>query len=144
MSKTAQYRLFTVLIGANLALIWGNSALPADTSGAISGWVLELLRFLPHSELAHTILRKIGHFSEFACLGLLTGWFLFVRRDTISWHLLGFGLAVACVDETIQAFVPGRGPSIFDVWIDTAGFSVGLIIVSIGYTIIKHKKIWRN
>lgn len=121
----------------NLALIWGNSALPANDSNEVSGWLMALLRFLPDTELAHTILRKAAHFSEFACLGLLLGWMSVLVRERASLSLLGLGLAVACIDETIQCFVPGRASSLMDVWIDFAGFSAGLTVLILGYNIIK-------
>ena len=39
------------------------------------------------------------------------------------------GVAVACVDETIQIFSPGRHCSIVDVGIDSAGVLTGIIIL---------------
>lgn len=52
-----------------------------------------------------------------------------------------FGLLTACVDETIQVFTPDRGPSLIDVWIDTAGVAAGITFLLIGYNYIrKHNK----
>ena len=131
-------RVLTILIAANLALIWGNSLLPGVSSEAVSGGVLAFLgRFLPMllTEAGHTFLRKAAHFSEFALLGLLFGGrHRLVKGDT-PVHLMGFGLAVACIDETIQIFTPGRASSLIDVWIDTSGFALGLVVIFIGYTI---------
>ena len=36
-------RILTILIFLNLALIWGNSLLPGESSGAISGGVVAFL-----------------------------------------------------------------------------------------------------
>ena len=131
-------RVLTILIAANLALIWGNSLLPGVSSEAVSGGVLAFLgRFLPRllTEAGHTFLRKAAHFSEFALLGLLFGGrHRLVKGDT-PVHLMGFGLAVACIDETIQIFTPDRASSLIDVWIDTSGFALGLVVIFIGYTI---------
>ena len=131
-------RVLTILIAANLALIWGNSLLPGVSSEAVSGGVLAFLgRFLPMllTEAGHTFLRKAAHFSEFALLGLLFGGrHRLVKGDT-PVHLMGFGLAVACIDETIQIFTPDRASSLIDVWIDTSGFALGLDDIFIGYTI---------
>ena len=131
-------RLLTILIAANLALIWGNSLLPGVSSEAVSGGVLAFLgRFLPMllTETGHTFLRKAAHFSEFALLGLLFGGrHRLVKGDT-PFHLMGFGLAVACIDETIQIFTPDRASSLIDVWIDTSGFALGIAVIFIGYTI---------
>ena len=125
-------RILTLLILLNLALIWGNSLLTGDSSGAVSGGVLAFLgRFLPFllTETGHAFLRKAAHFSEFAMLGLLfCGRYRLVRQET-PLHLMGFGLAVACIDETIQIFTPGRASSLIDVWIDTAGFALGLAVI---------------
>lgn len=129
------------LIVLNLALIWGNSALPGEESGAVSDWVMALFRFLPDTELAYTILRKAAHFSEFACLGLLTGWMSALLKNKTSLSLLGLGLAVACIDETIQYFVPGRASSLIDVWIDASGFTTGMIVLTLGYIIIKKRNL---
>ena len=131
-------RVLTILIAANLALIWGNSLLPGVSSETVSGGVLAFLgRFLPMllTEAGHTFLRKAAHFSEFALLGLLFGGrHRLVKGDT-PVHLMGFGLAVACIDETIQIFTPDRASSLIDVWIDTSGFALGLVVIFIGYTI---------
>ena len=131
-------RILTILIAANLALIWGNSLLPAAGSNAVSGGVLAFLgRFLPFllTEAGHTFLRKAAHFSEFALLGLLySGRHRLVKRDT-PVHLMLFGLTVACIDETIQIFTPERASSLIDVWIDTSGFALGLVVIFSAYTI---------
>lgn len=131
-------RILSVLIVLNLALIWGNSLMTGADSGAISGGVLAFLgRFLPVllTEAGHTFLRKAAHFSEFALLGLLyCGRHRLARQET-PLHLMGFGLAVACIDETIQIFTPGRASSLIDVWIDTSGFALGLAVILTAYKI---------
>ena len=131
-------RILSILILLNLALIWGNSMLTGLSSEAVSGGILALLgRFLPVllTEAGHTLLRKAAHFSEFALLGLLyCGRHRLARQET-PLHLMGFGLAVACIDETIQIFTPGRASSLIDVWIDTSGFALGLAVILTAYKI---------
>ena len=131
-------RILDILILLNLALIWGNSMLTGISSEAVSGGVLALLgRFLPVllTEAGHTLLRKAAHFSEFALLGLLyCGRHRLVKGEA-PVHLMGFGLAVACIDETIQIFTPGRASSLIDVWIDASGFALGLLLIVIFHTI---------
>ena len=130
--------ILTALIILNLGLIWGNSLMNDTRSEAISGGVLAFLgQFLPVllTAAGHTFLRKAAHFSEFALLGLLyCGRHRLVRRET-PLHLMGFGLAVACIDETIQIFTPGRASSLIDVWIDTWGFALGLAVIYFATTI---------
>lgn len=134
--------LLTILILLNLALIWGNSMMTGLSSEAVSGGILELLgRFIPAllTEAGHTFLRKAAHFSEFALLALLfCGRHRLVHRSTPP-HLMGFGLAVACIDETIQIFTPGRASSLIDVWIDTAGFALGFVVIFAVCTIYHNK-----
>ena len=131
-------RILSILILLNLALIWGNSMLTGISSEAVSGGVLAFLgRFLPVllTEAGHTLLRKAAHFSEFALLGLLyCGRHRLVKGEA-PVHLMGFGLAVACIDETIQIFTPGRASSLIDVWIDASGFALGLLLIVIFHTI---------
>ena len=130
--------VLTILILSNLALIWGNSLMTAESSSAVSGGLLEVLgRFLPFllTEAGHTFLRKAAHFSEFALLGLLyCGRHRRVKGETPP-HLMSFGLAVACIDESIQIFTPGRASSLIDVWIDTAGFALGFVVIFTAYKI---------
>jgi VanZ family protein len=134
--------ILTILIALNLALIWGNSLMNAQASGDLSGGILAMLgQFLPFllTEAGHTLLRKAAHLSEFALLGLL-----YCGRHTLAhWktpvHLMGFGLAVACMDETIQIFTPGRASSLMDVWIDTMGFALGFVVIYLAYKIKNNK-----
>ena len=125
-------RVLTILIVLNLALIWGNSLLPAANSSAVSGGILDILgQFLPFllTEFGHTLLRKAAHFSEFALLGLLyCGRHRLTKGETPP-HLMGFGLTVGCIDESIQIFTPGRASSLIDVWIDASGFALGFAII---------------
>ena len=136
-------KLLTVLIGLNLALIWGNSLLPGASSDSLSGGVLAWLgQFLPFllTEAGHTFLRKAAHFSEFAMLGLLYGGRHRLVKGETPVHLMLFGLTVACIDETIQIFTPDRASSLIDVWIDTSGFALGLAVIFCAYTIYNKTK----
>ena len=131
-------KLLTLLIGLNLALIWGNSLLPGASSDSLSGGVLAWLgQFLPFllTEAGHTLLRKAAHFSEFAMLGLLYGGRHRLVKGETPVHLMLFGMTVACIDETIQIFTPDRASSLIDVWIDTSGFALGLAVIITAYTI---------
>ena len=131
-------RILTILIAANLALIWGNSLLPGASSDAVSGGVLAFLgQFLPFllTEAGHTFMRKAAHFSEFALLGLLYGGRHRLTKGETPPHLMLFGLTVACIDETIQIFTPARASSLIDVWIDASGFALGLVVIYTAYTI---------
>lgn len=139
-------RLCAVLIAVNLCFIWGNSLLPGEISGAISEavknvirWCLSFLGLRSGGGGGGGLLRKVAHFTEFACLGGLFTWlFSMLRRPVLLAP--GCGFLAACVDETIQIFVPDRGPSVFDVGIDTAGVAVGVTLLLL-FHYIKHKRI---
>lgn len=128
------------LLILNILFIWGNSILPASVSGAISHWVRDLLAEVFSGDSSgtggHGLVRKLAHFTEFACLGSLLAWLLGMLGKKTVWALLG-GFLVASVDETIQMFVPGRGPGILDVLLDTCGALSGIGLLLLGHTILK-------
>ena len=134
--RDRQIRLCAALLALNLCFIWGNSLLPAELSRAFSSWVMELLTGIPAGDPLHSggtgYLRKLAHFSEFAVLGLLLSWLYRLRKGK-SWKPLAWGIAAACIDETIQMFVPGRGPGLMDVGIDACGVLTGMLVLPFGY-----------
>ena len=151
---TGRMGLCICLLIMNLIFIWGNSLLPGEISGAFSGWVHMLLQgiFPDNGEMEgdHGLLRKLAHFSEFCTLGMLLSWLLAMLKEK-KWAFvipsMICGCLAACVDETIQRFVPHRGPSIKDVGIDSLGVILGISLLCLGYTIHqkkKHKQIWRK
>ena len=140
-------RLCGVLLILNIAFIWGNSLLPGEVSGAFSDWVKELLAELFANDALSAsgggLLRKLAHFSEFACFGALLAWRWAMKGETgknlITQTLLG-GLLTACVDETIQRFVPDRGSSLLDVWIDFSGVIAGYFFAVLLSFLSKRRK----
>ena len=152
MVKTkTRLTLCLILLSLNIGFIWGNSLLSAELSRAFSGWVGKVLALFVSSggteevEGGQHLLRKLAHFMEFTCLGICLSWLIRMMRsgklEQYYLPLMG-GVLVACVDETIQIFVPGRGPGIKDVGIDTLGVILGIVLISL-YTCIK-TKIWRK
>ena len=135
-------RLCTALLIVNLAFIWGNSLLPGEISGALSDWLKDILAaILPGGSPGGSgggLLRKLAHFTEFACLGMCLTWRMGMLHKHPGYALL-LGSGAACVDETIQRFVPDRGPSIIDVGIDTCGVIVGMTLLLIGHHFLKRK-----
>lgn len=124
-------RYFWLLLAVALVvLIFFNSSLPATDSGKLSGFaaqlVLQLSQLLDISlkgNVEHTI-RKLAHFLEFACLGLL--WCkvfasFHVSNRTSTGYILLICLLVAVVDEYIQLFSPGRDGRVLDVLLDFSG-----------------------
>jgi len=140
--------LFWILLLAVLVLafIWGNSLLPAEISGSLSAGLKRFLaKLLPGVDLGsgdHR-LRKWAHFLEFCGLGMvlcgLMWWLGGLTRRKILLCWVGGALA-ACADETIQGFVPGRGPGLRDVGIDVLGVTLGIVIISLIYVVKQKRK----
>lgn len=148
MIQRTQKRLWLCcsLLTLILAFIWGNSLLPGHVSAAFSQWVKDLLSKLlsctgPDSS-GHGLLRKIAHFTEYACLGMCLTW-LWGMLATNTAHILlpalGCGFAAACVDETIQRFIPGRYGCFTDVMIDFSGILLGTILLVVCIRLYKKK-----
>ncbi len=133
--KTAAL-ILTLLLLCNLGFIWGNSLASKveshDLSVGVLGFLPGFLKDLfPNQEQLVHFVRKLAHFTEFACLGGLSAGLLALFRK-VSFHpvahLFCGGFFVAAIDETIQIFT-NRGSQLQDVWLDFAGFSAGLVLV---------------
>ena len=129
------------LLTLTLIFIWGNSCLPAPQSRAFSLWFRNLIAPLFGWRIitkpgngGHSVLRKVAHFTEFAGLGLCLSW-LFHMLRTRKWEIflasVFAGVAAAFIDEGVQMLVPGRGPGIKDVGIDTLGVLLGVGVLSL-------------
>ena len=135
-------RLCTALLICNLIFIWGNSMLPGEVSAAFSDWVKSILARLfsggAEEDTGRGLLRKIAHFTEFLGLGMCLAWLHgMLQKGKLRPFL--WGVLAASVDETIQRFVPDRGPSIKDVCIDSAGVLTGIVLLWIGHDYLKRK-----
>ena len=141
VQRTICYAMLALL----LLLIWGNSLQPAEASSAVSTGVLSRLQPLwlqltgTNFPLSHQLLRKLGHFSEFFLLGLVSTLTAITFRKKILSMMpitLYVGLAVAVIDETIQYFSPGRSPEVRDILIDYSGFCCGLLVALALYKLL--------
>ena len=142
--KKRNIRICVILLIFNVLFIWGNSLLPANASAALSGFIKKILEcILPlgdgEPELNHGSLRKLAHFTEFASLGALLTW-LYTMLSKRAVFLLPCSVLVACVDEFIQRFVPGRGASIIDVLIDSFGALLGICAVLAVHGLVAKKQ----
>ena len=115
-----------------------------EESGDISGGLTEAIAafFGADEEAAqglHTFVRKSAHMAEYAMLGMALCSLLFysadkgyirmrARRQPAALALSGAFL-YAVTDEIHQYFVPGRGPAVKDVLIDTAGAAIGIALI---------------
>ena len=124
-------RYFWLLLVVVLtAVIFVNSSLLATESGKLSGFAVQfvvqlsqLLDIELKGDVEHTI-RKLAHFLEFACLGLLwckTFASFRVSNRTSTGYILLLCLLTAVTDEYIQLFSLGREGRVMDVLLDFSG-----------------------
>ena len=87
-------------------------------------------------DLVHTLIRKCGHFTEYAILALMLLRTAQLPAKTFSlsrdFRAAGFAWLIAALyastDEFHQSFVPARTASIYDVLIDSSGAFTALAV----------------
>lgn len=137
--------VLALLLGLLYFVIFGFSAQDAEESGSlsrrVSGRLVELYNSVSGQDMSREELgrmteaierplRKLAHFSEYACMGvlvygLLCQWTVRGRRRCLltgAWVFLS-----AAGDELHQYFVPGRFASPLDVLLDTCGGVCGML-----------------
>jgi VanZ family protein len=104
-----------------------------------SVFIIPVLHWLfPHAsaetlELMNTFIRKTAHLTEYFMLSILLMHGL--RGKDRSWKLhwaiwaVAIAAGYAALDEFHQSFVPSRGPSAWDVLLDTTGAAVAQIVL---------------
>ena len=135
--------LIIALIGT-FSIIFGFSNQDSKTSGGISQKVTEfIIKFIPSIQQTEenqreeiidrieSVIRKIAHFSIYTLVGFLLmslmGTYKMKEIDQIGTSLI-IGVIYASTDEIHQAFIPGRGPQITDVMLDSLGVLTGIFI----------------
>ena len=137
--------VFTILLIATFYVIFNFSEQNGQESSSVSKRVTKIVvniiskiknwnenQKLQYIENLHPIMRKFAHFSiysivGFSCLGLFCT-FNIKDRYKLIWTLV-IGIVYASLDEIHQNFIPGRGPSMVDVGIDTCGVIFGMLII---------------
>lgn len=135
-----------ILLLALYVLIFGFSAQDGAQSGSLSQLISEKCVELMNSisgkhwsrlfmdnlaEYFEHPIRKLAHFSEYACMGFLVYLILSQWMDkcrklyllSVLWFFLS-----AAADEFHQYFVPGRYASFADVCLDTCGGVFGMLL----------------
>ena len=104
-------------------------------SHEVLGWILSLLGVnTPH---LHRVLdepfRKLAHVVVYSSLGSLAYRGFALGRKLWDFpaavRSLIFTAAYACTDEYHQTLIPGRGPSIHDVLLDTAAAALAMVVI---------------
>ena len=130
-----------------LVFILGNSLLPPDVSGKISGAVGEILAgILGEGDANQTVgglsVRKMGHFVEFFAFGVVMIWLskVWFKKTYFVYSFVAFiGLLIPVIDETLQIF-SDRGSALTDVWIDVCGYVVGVALACTVIFLLKNLK----
>ena len=143
--------LITTLI-AIFVTIFGFSNQNAETSSGLSqkvtNFVVEFvpsIKNMPEKEKEQAeyriekVIRKIAHYSIYTLVGILLmalmSTYKIKELDRIAISMI-IGVIYAATDEIHQAFVPGRGPLVTDVILDSIGVLTGICIVLLVYKII--------
>lgn len=88
-------------------------------------FIEELVLYFEHP------IRKLAHFTEYACMGILVYliWSPWMRRGKWLYLLvLAWVFVSGALDEFHQLFVPDRWGSFADVCLDTCGGAFGLLL----------------
>lgn len=137
--------LFIIMLLATLYLIFCFSSQDGEQSGNLSlkvtNFIVNLFSKVKNMDTSlrmhyverlHPIIRKLAHFSIYCLVGfsVMGFWCTFDIRNKykLLWSIL-IGVVYAASDEFHQSFIPGRGPSIRDVCIDSAGVLTGIFVM---------------
>lgn len=121
---------------AIMAVIFAFSAQSRAESAGLSlsvrGLFSKVLQFVglgqyAHSEVLHHFVRKCAHAFLYCSLGISVA----ASCRASGWRIYGFWAGLICFlyavsDELHQMFVPGRGPLVSDVVLDTVAAAVGI------------------
>jgi len=145
-----------ILLLALYIMIFGFSAQDGEESGSLShmisekcvefinnlsgrNWTEGFMRGL--AEYFEHPIRKLAHFSEYACMGLLLFalWSQWIKKGSRLYPLIVLWVFLsAALDEFHQLFVPGRCGSFADVLLDTCGGTCGMLVCAV--VVVIHKK----
>jgi VanZ family protein len=128
-----------LILWAALIFIGSTDVLSVSNTGGIL--VRALIWLCPHLsertlEISQFVLRKAGHFTEYAILALLAARafrtsYRGLVRSRWFWASLLLIIAYSLSDEFHQSFVPSRTGSIYDCMIDSFGGLTALVLLAI-------------
>ena len=133
---TALIAIFVTIFGFSNQ----NSTTSAGLSQKVTNFVVELIPSIKNMQelekenvvdRIESIIRKIAHYSIYTLVGILLMGLMSTYNikefDRIAVSLI-VGVVYASTDEIHQAFVPGRGPLVTDVILDSMGVLTGIFI----------------
>ena len=137
--------ILILLLLCTFFIIFGFSSQDGETSGGLSrsitNKILQLSSKYNNLEQeekdqvfyrTEKIIRKIAHFSIYTLVGLLLMGLLSTYKIKENWRIMlsaFLGMLYAISDEIHQGFSPGRSPRIADVYIDTLGVILGILVI---------------
>ena len=141
-----------ILLGLIVFFIWDNSMQNGGSSDGFSLLFAETfasianeLGFHGNIWILNRIVRKLAHLTEFTILG---GVLYAILRRYITYgtviKTIGLGMLIACLDEFIQLFSPGRSSQFSDILIDTVGVVIGILVVKLVYYIRYKRSTFKN
>ncbi|MGL5426840.1 MAG: VanZ family protein [Cetobacterium sp.] len=133
-------RVFRILTIAIMILIFWFSSRDGRESREQSSYIEMGMKKVSQVRKVRVNVRKNAHLFIYLALGCTA--FLGTDRRGRK-EMLGVGVFVVLYsisDEYHQSFVPGRGPSILDVGIDSLGGALGIILGKLGGSYEKSNK----
>ena len=139
MKRRILFLLSLLLTTAVLVVIFGFSSQTASQSDGMSRSLARLLAAkIPWLTTKYTLyqlnrlLRKLAHFTLYFLLGCgLTGLLYAREKGLPALIAVPIGLVCAALDELHQSVVPGRGPGLRDVALDTCGVITAVAVISL-------------
>lgn len=137
--KRSLFWLLSIML-IDIAIFYFSSQ-PGAASASQSRFVLDVFQ-IAESLTTQKIIRKLAHFSIYACMGIC--WTNFLYSINLSKKQC-FVIAIlmcflfAASDEWHQTFVPGRSGELLDVGLDTLGAMIGTSLMIFFYR-LKTKK----
>ena len=141
-----------ILLVLIVFFIWDNSMQNGGSSDGFSllfagifAPIVNKLGFHGNIWTLNRIVRKLAHLTEFTILGSVLYTILrrYITYGTVI-KTIGLGMLIACLDEFIQLFSPGRSSQFSDILIDTVGVVIGILVVKLVYYMGDKRSTFKN
>lgn len=155
MFKSKKKIFYWILVILWMMIIFYLSAQEANVSNNLSTGITKKIvttinKVSPNKQIDirafNNIVRKNAHFIAYMILGFLSIMAIRCQNKLQSYRCIIYSFLLCIIyaisDEFHQSFVPGRGPSLKDVLIDSSGAIVGICIYIILAKLINKKRTW--
>ncbi|MEG0368220.1 MAG: VanZ family protein [Coprobacillus sp.] len=135
--KKLKYFIPSIIL---MIIIFSFSSQTGTESSGLSSQIVSWIQNNLHISIPEIVIRKGAHMSEYALLTLTFVYGFHKSKFTINKVYLYSIISCflyACTDEIHQLFIGGRAGQLTDVFIDTSG---GLILIVIVYLFNRRKK----